>query len=110
VQLKITASAEYHNIAFTSQENYTNCSNSLTVITVDGNGQPTFTKYTDNFSAGINLFAGDQHSIAYGSLTDSDGDSLAADINSGMYGSNTAGSWALTCDQGQYGLTIDAIE
>jgi hypothetical protein len=110
VQLKITASAEYHNIAFTSQENYTNCSNSLTVITVDGNGQPTFTKYTDNFSTGINLFAGDQHSIAYGSLTDGNGDSLAADINSGMYGSNTAGSWGLTCDQGQYGLTINTIK
>jgi hypothetical protein len=109
VQLKITASAEYHNIAFTSQENYTNCSNSLVVISVVGNQQPTFTTYKDNFSAGINLFAGDQHSIAYGSLTDSNGDSLAADINSGMYGSNTAGDWALTCDQGQYALQISTI-
>lgn len=109
VQLKITASAKFRSIAFTSQENYTNCSNSLVVITVDGNQQPVFTTYKDNYGS-LNLFTGDQHSIAYGSLINSNGNTLAADINSGMYGSNTAGNWALTCDQGQYGLTINSIK
>ena len=108
-QLKITASAQSRSIAFTSQENYTNCTNNLTVITVDANQQPTFTTYTDNHSTGLNLFAGDQHSTAYGSLTDSNGDTLAADINSGMYGNNAAGTWGITCDQGQYGLTIKSL-
>ncbi len=108
-QLEINASAGSGNIAFSSEQNYTNCSNDLTVITVDGNGQPVFTKYTDNYSTGLNLFAGDQHSIAYGSLVDSNGDSLAADIRSGMYESNVAGNWGITCDQGQYQLTINSI-
>jgi hypothetical protein len=110
VQLKITATAQSRSIAFSSQANYTNCSNGLTVITTDGNGQPTFTKYTDNHSAGLNLFTGDQHSIAYGSLTGGNGDTLSADIISGMYGSNAAGVWGLSCDQGQYSLTINAIQ
>ena len=110
VQLKIAASVEFRSIALTSQENYTNCNNSLTVTTVDGNQQPMFIMYKDNHSAGLNLFAGDQHSIAYGSLTDNSGDTLAADIISGKYGNNTAGNWSLTCDQGQYGLTINSIK
>lgn len=109
VQLKITATVGSRNIAFTSQENYTNCSDSLVVITVDGNQQPVFTTYKDNYGS-INLFTGDAHSIAYGSLTDDSGDTLFSDITSGKYGSNTAGNWGLTCDQGQYGLTINTIQ
>ena len=109
-QLKINASVESRKIAFTSGENYTNCSNDLTVITIGDNQQPVFTLYKDNFSAGMNLFTGDQHSIAYGSLTNDSGDTLVADIVSGKYGSNAAGTWGLTCDQGNYSFTISKIQ
>jgi hypothetical protein len=108
-QLKITASAQSRSIAFTSEEDYTNCSDSLTVITVDGNQQPVFTTYKDNYGS-INLFAGDQHSVAYGSLTDTAGNTLVADIQSGNFGNNTAGTWGLSCDQGQYSLVIKTIQ
>ena len=107
-QLTINASVESRSIAFTSGANYTNCTDDLTVITVDGNQQPVFTTYKDNYGS-INLFAGDAHSVAYGSLTDNNGNTLASDIVSGKYGNNTAGTWGLTCDQGEYTLTINTI-
>lgn len=106
-QLNVKASVQFRSIAFTSQENYTNCSDSLTVITVDSNQQPVFATYKD--SGSINLFAGDEHSIAYGSLTNNNGGTLAADILSGKFGNNAAGNWGLTCNQGEYSLKIDTI-
>jgi hypothetical protein len=109
-QLKINASAESRSIAFTSEEDYTNCTDDINIITVDENQLPVFTLYKDKYSAGINLFAGDQHSIAFASLTDENGDTLASDIISGKYGANTAGNWGLTCDQGQYSLEISQIK
>ena len=108
-QLKINASVvESRRIAFTSEEDYTNCTDAMTVITVDENQLPVFTPYKDKY--GINLFAGDQHSIGFGSLIDENGDTLSSDIISGKYGSNTAGNWGLTCDQGQYSLGISEIK
>jgi hypothetical protein len=107
-QLKINASLKYRSIAFTSGENYTNCTDELTVITMDGSQQPVFTTYKDNYGI-INLFTGDEHSIAYGSLTDNSGNTLASDIISGKYRNNAAGNWGLTCDQGEYSLRVNTI-
>jgi len=77
----------------------------LTVITVDQSHQPVFVTYKDNYGS-INLFAEDQHSIAYASLTDSVGGTLSGDIVSGELGNNAAGIWNLTCDQGEYELKL----
>jgi hypothetical protein len=108
-KLKITASSQGRSVAFTSEENYTNCNDNLTVITVNQNQQPVFATYKDD-TGSINLFAGDQHSVAYASLTDSAGGTLFGDIVSGEFGNNTAGIWNLTCDQGGYELKINTIQ
>jgi hypothetical protein len=108
-KLKITASIQGHSVTLSSGDNYTTCNDSLTVITVDQNQQPVFTAYKD-IGGSINLFTGDQHSIAYGSLTDSVGDTLSGDVASGKFENNAAGIWNLTCDQGAYELKINTIQ
>lgn len=110
-QLKITNQAKegVDNIPFISKENYTNCTDEMTVITMDGNNKAVFTTYSDN-GGSFNVFTNQQYSIVYDVLVNNNGNDLYHDIRSREFGSNVAGVWGISCDQGQYSFEINNLK